>query len=191
MLHRFPRARSALAWFGLIALAATLVAIPLVRYAKRWLATEIDFDHADVILVLGGESGQRVFGAVDLYRAGVAPRVFVSGSGDCTLIVHRLVMAGIPRDKIGYECQSNNTAENAEYSKMALAPLAPHRIMLVTSWYHSVRALNVFREVWPEVEWGVHCVHPGDTLHRYIGINEAGAVMSEYAKNLWYRVRYP
>ncbi len=190
MWQRFPKLRTGFAWLGLLFFLFVLVSIPLIRYSKAWLTTEIPLQQADWIIVLGGESGQRVFGAAELYHAGVAPNVFVSGEGDCRLIVRRLVMAGVPRDHIGYECGSRNTAENALFSKQALSDTQPHRIMLVTSWYHSHRAYEQFRRTWPEVEWGIHSVHAGDSLYKTLAIYEAGAVVSEYIKILWYALRY-
>ena len=76
-------------------------------------------------MVLGGESGQRVIGAAELYHRGVAPRVFVSGEGDCKLIVNRLVMAGVPAPRIAYECVSRNTFQNAEQTRVSLQAFQP------------------------------------------------------------------
>ncbi|RBL65495.1 YdcF family protein, partial [Pseudomonas sp. MWU13-2625] len=109
MQGRFPRAGAWLAGLGALTLLAALALAPLIRYSKSWLVAEAPQPRADWIVVLGGESGQRVIGAAELFHQGRAPFVFVSGEGDCLLIVRRLVMAGVPRGKIGYECQSRNT----------------------------------------------------------------------------------
>lgn len=68
-----------LAVVGALSLVALVTGAVLVREAKAWLREESVPARADVIVVLGGESGQRVIGAAELYHAGVAPRVFVSG----------------------------------------------------------------------------------------------------------------
>ena len=62
--------------------------------------------------------------------------------------------------------------------------------MLVTSWFHSRRALAVFRDVWPEVAVGVHPVYAGATFTARFRIYEMGYFFSEYVKTLWYMVRY-
>ena len=62
--------------------------------------------------------------------------------------------------------------------------------ILVTSWYHTGRALAVFRKVWPEVTWGAQGVFPGDTLAKSVPIYEAGSILAEYVKRAWYAVRY-
>ena len=141
-----------------------------------------------MIVVLGGESGQRVIGAAELYHRGVAPKVFVTGSGDGGLIARRLGMAGVP--DAAYEGQSRSTYENAVLTKGALEATHPRSIMLVTSWFHSRRALAVFRDVWPEVTFGVHPVYAGATFTARFRIYEMGYIFSEYVKTLWYMVRY-
>ena len=198
-------------WYGAIgklAIAALLIGAVLIWRAEAWLHVDVPLEHADVIVVLGGESGQRVIGAAELYHQGVAPKVFVTGSGDGGLIVRRLGMAGVP--DAACESQSRSTYENAVLTKKALEASHPRSVMLVTSWFHSRRALAEFRNVWPEVAFGVHPVYAGatsDHRHRrqacrvhpvYAGatftarfrIYEMGYIFSEYVKTLWYMVRY-
>ncbi|AXE35732.1 YdcF family protein [Chromobacterium phragmitis] len=189
-MKRFPRPGAWLAAFGLLTLLAALAAVPLIRYSKNWLVAEAPQPRADWIVVLGGESGQRVIGAAELYHQGRAPFVFVSGEGDCELIVRRLVMAGVPRGKIGYECLSRNTQQNAEFTRRALAVYEPRHVTLVTSWFHSRRALETFRRAWPQVDWGMHVVYPGNDLYHSLALYDAGAVLTEYLKILVYSVRY-
>jgi len=189
-VFRRPAVRNVLAVIGAGAILALAVGAVLVRESKTWLREESVPAHADVIVVLGGESGQRVIGAAELYHAGVAPRVFVTGEGDCLLIEHRLVMAGVPADRIEHECASTSTMENARMTRQALAGQPVHSAVLVTSWYHTGRALKVFRQVWPEVTWSAHGVFPGDTLAKSIPIYESGSILAEYVKRAWYAVRY-
>nr|WP_311527827.1 YdcF family protein [uncultured Ralstonia sp.] len=188
-VFRHPAVRNVLALVGVCAIVVGVVGTVLVREAKTWLREESTPARADVIVVLGGESGQRVIGAAELYHAGVAPRVFVSGEGDCLLIKRRLVMAGVPAERIGQECQSGSTMENAQMTRQALADQNVSSAVLVTSWYHTGRALQVFRQVWPEVTWGAHGVVPGDATKSF-PIYETGSILTEYVKRAWYAVRY-
>ena len=116
-------------WYGAIgklAIAALLIGAVLIWRAEAWLHVDVPLEHADVIVVLGGESGQRVIGAAELYHQGVAPKVFVTGSGDGGLIVRRLGMAGVP--DAACESQSRSTYENAVLTKKALeASLGPQQ----------------------------------------------------------------
>ncbi|KHK57463.1 membrane protein [Ralstonia sp. A12] len=188
MVFRFFR--NVLAVIGALSIVAFIAGAVLVYGAKQWLREESVPAHADVIVVLGGESSQRVIGAAELYHAGVAPRVFVSGEGDCRVIVRRLVMTGVPADRIGRECQSGSTMENAEMTRQALEGQQIQSAVLVTSWYHTGRALKVFRAVWPEVTWGVRGVFAGDTLSKTFPVYESGTILAEYIKRAWYSVRY-
>jgi len=52
--------RNALAWIGGCAIVAVVAGAVLICGAKAWLREEPRLAHADVIVVLGGESGQRV-----------------------------------------------------------------------------------------------------------------------------------
>lgn len=110
--------------------------------------------------------------------------------GDCLLIERRLVMAGVPADRIGHECESGSTMENAQMTHQALAGQHVRSAVLVTSWYHTGRARDVFRQVWPDVAWGVHGVFPGDTLTKSLPIYESGTILAEYIKRAWYAIRY-
>ena len=178
-------------WYGAIgklAIAALLIGAVLIWRAEAWLHVDVPLEHADIIVVLGGESGQRVIGAAEMYHQGVAPKVFVTGSGDGRLIVRRLGMAGVP--DAACESQSRSTYENAVLTKKALEASHPRSVMLVTSWFHSRRALAVFRDVWPEVAFGVHPVYAGATFTARFRIYEMGYIFSEYVKTLWYMVRY-
>jgi uncharacterized SAM-binding protein YcdF (DUF218 family) len=175
---------------GVCALLGLLASAVLLGNAKAWLARESVPPRADWIVVLGGESGERVIGAAELYHAGVAPFVFVAGRGDCLQNVRRLVMAGVPRGRIGHECLSANTMENARMTRAQLERFAPRRAVLVTSWYHTSRALWSFRRTWGEVEWGAHGVFPGVSLATTLVVYEGGAVLAEYLKHVWYTLRY-
>ncbi|MGM3273754.1 YdcF family protein [Ralstonia sp. 24A2] len=189
-VFRRPAVRNVLAVIGAGAIVAVVIGAVLVRESKAWLREESVPARADVIVVLGGESGQRVIGAAELYHAGVAPRVFVSGQGDCLVIVRRLVMAGVPADRIDHECESGSTMENARMTRQTLADKDIHSAVLVTSWYHTGRALKAFRQVWPEVTWGVRGVFPGDTLAKSLPLYESGSILAEYVKRAWYAIRY-
>ena len=77
-----------------------------------------------------------------------------------------------------------------DVTRETLADQHVNSAILVTSWYHTGRALAVFRKVWPEVAWGAHGVFPGDTLAKSVPIYEAGSILAEYVKRAWYAVRY-
>ncbi len=173
---------------GAATLFCGLTGYLLIREATDWLKAEIPLDQADWIVVLGGESGQRVIGAAEAYHQGIAENVFVTGSGDCTLIVRRLRMAGV--SGIRYECKAGSTYENAIFTQKALESAKPQKILLITSWYHTRRALHTFEKQWPGVTFGIHGVYPGTSLSKRFMIYEAGSILAEYLKTAWYMLRH-
>ena len=171
--------------------AATLVGgliVCLLQKATSWLRVEIPLNRADWIVVLGRESGQRVIGAAEAYHRGIAGQVFVSGAGDCTLIVRRLRMAGV--SAIRSEYRSGSTYENTTFTRKELESDKPQKILPITSWYHTRRALHTFEKEWPGVTFGIHGVHPGTRLGNRFMLYEAGSILAEYIKTVWYALRY-
>jgi len=187
---RWPRLNNLLAWLGAVAVVLVILWVALVHSAMRLLAANAPMAKADWIVVLGGESGERVIGAAELYHRGVAQKIFVTGAGDCLLNSHRLEMAGVPAANILHECWSRTTYQNAVYTRQALTQFNPAKIILVTSWFHTRRALSVFEEVWPDVQFGTAGVVPGGTSYYWLPFHESGVVTLEYVKSLWYGFRY-
>ncbi len=123
--------------------------------------------HTDAIVVLAGgvgESGkagggyqERVKRAVDLYAAGMAPRmIFSSGYAfafkEAEVMRELAVANGIPPEAIVLETKARNTHENIAYVKEILAREGWHSVLLVSSPYHMRRALLAFRKTAPEVQ---------------------------------------
>lgn len=144
---------------------------------------------ADMLVVLGGDDPPRSDEAIRLYFRGVAPLVLVSGRGDCTAIRHDMVAAGVPAKAIETECGSTTTRENAEYSAAILRRFAVRRAVLVTSWYHSRRALAAFEAVAPDIQW-MSAPTPVGWWPALVGSSQATAIVEEYPKIAWYALRY-
>jgi len=124
----------------------------------------------DAIVVLGGgiapavpperefpsltESADRIWAAARLYRAGIAPRIIVSGGGflaenkgpattEAEAMRRFLVELGVPDSAIASEGTSNNTVENI-FNVRRMVGDKP--VALVTSGYHMPRALRIAAE---------------------------------------------
>jgi uncharacterized SAM-binding protein YcdF (DUF218 family) len=82
--------------------------------AKPLLFVEGGRPKADVIVLLGGDTGNRVFRALELYKAGAAPRIIISGQGDCSINHCHLLLAGVDASALIDEPRSRNTEENLE-----------------------------------------------------------------------------
>jgi len=144
-------------WPGL-AVAAILLFVVLMLFPSFWpylLAVDIPMEHADAIVVLGGEAKGRPREAARLFHAGVAPLVFVVGIGDAERGRQTLLSEGVPSNKIVLEQQSRSTIQNADFSGALMRDAGVKRALLVTSQFHTRRALATFRKRVPEIEFGV------------------------------------
>ena len=123
---------------------------------------------ADAIVLLGGatkralpprpgvdlnEEGDRILYAAELYLAGKAPVLLVSGGHwdylpppEAEDMMKILLKLGVPPDAIVLEPRSVNTYENAIFSKEILERLGSKRILLVTSAVHMPRSMAIFRK---------------------------------------------
>jgi uncharacterized SAM-binding protein YcdF (DUF218 family) len=107
---------------------------------------------ADVMVVLGGTT-DRAGRAAELFKAGEASKIIVSGFGDCATNERLLKNAGVSIANIILEAKSRTTRENAEYSISLLRQMSAHRVIIVTTWYHSRRALACFEHYAPEIQF--------------------------------------
>jgi uncharacterized SAM-binding protein YcdF (DUF218 family) len=105
---------------------------------------------ADVLVVLGGGGGERTGRAAELFQAGEAAKIIVSGADDCEWTERWLETNVVPASAVLLEDRSHTTYENAKFSIPMLRALGAHRIIIVTSWYHSRRALACFEHLAPD-----------------------------------------
>jgi len=141
-----------------LAFLAILLSAFVVIFPSQWrrlFVVEVPMEKADAIIVLGGEADGRPREAARLYRAGVAPLVFVTGIGDAATARKVLLSAGVPPDRIVVEAASCSTIQNADFSRPLLGKSGVKRALIVTSSFHTRRALATFRKRIPEIEFGV------------------------------------
>jgi uncharacterized SAM-binding protein YcdF (DUF218 family) len=161
-----------------------------VAAAKDLLLVQTELQRADVIVVLGGDGPSRAAKAAVLYHARFSDRILVSGDGDCRDIRQLLVDAGVPAQAIDVECRSRTTFENASFSMQALAPALPRSAIVVTSWFHTRRALACFEKVAPGVRWMAAPAKSGEPFWRVMWEPDGMAIAKEYVKIGWYVVRH-
>lgn len=157
MLRRALRAVAALV--AVVALTAPL----LLPAAGRFLVEADPPEHADAIVVLAGSYPDRILEAVELYRAGLAPRILICPEPE-TAGFRRLAALGlkIPRpydlnrmvaEQLGVPASAIevlNVAGDSTYSEaQATLDEALRRgytkILVVTSKYHTRRAAEIYR----------------------------------------------
>lgn len=174
----------------LVVLAYGIVVGAGLKAAESLLFIRSAPAQADVIVVLGGDGPPRAAQAAALYKAGAAPRILVTGSGDCADIRRLIAETGVPPEVIEIECESKNTWENAVLSAPLLTAMGARRAILVTSWFHSRRALACFESVLPGLEWTSVPVEPRGSVWQMMARSDGVWVMKEYVKLGWYAMRY-
>jgi len=128
------------------------------RFEDLWhrlLIVSVPMSRADAIIVLGGEPLARPTEAARLYQQGVAPRVFVTGTGDAARCRKVLMGAGVPASAIIMEPKATTTYANATLLKPLLEGAKVNSALIVTSPFHTRRALATFRKVMPGIHFGV------------------------------------
>ena len=125
------------------------------RFWKEYLIVSVPMTHADALIVPGGEPLARPQKASRLYKQGVAPRIFVTGIGDSGAIRKVLLGQGVPPSAITVESRARTTHANALLLKPMIEAANVHSALIVTSPFHTRRALATFRRVMPGINFGV------------------------------------
>ncbi|MFN7827559.1 MAG: YdcF family protein [Acidobacteriota bacterium] len=122
-------------------------------------------EKVDLILALGSNDTRVALHAADLWLAGFAPKLMMSGgSGKLTeklfdrpealLFADLARERGVPEEALITEPASTNTGENIVFSRRRLEELGlqPQSVMLVQKPYMERRAYATFRKFWPEID---------------------------------------
>jgi uncharacterized SAM-binding protein YcdF (DUF218 family) len=170
---------------GLLLLAMAVLWIASMPFVANLLYGSVESHYAAVpldevpkggcVIVLGGVVGapnpprvdieltdaiDRVYKTAELYHAGKAPYVIVTGGNqpwsesakaEAELIREVLMDWDVPKDAIFLEGSSRNTRENALYTKNIINRLFCEQPLLVTSAAHMQRAVAAFDSVGIEV----------------------------------------
>lgn len=142
---------------------------------------------ADVIILLGGEDGSRVEGAAALFKAGWAPHVIITGEDD--MYRRQLIRLGVPETLIWVDTQARNTSENARFSIRIMRSHGCKSALLVTSWYHTRRAVHCFQHYASDLMFYAQPTWQSKEVARNWG-SPAPSILKEYPKTIWYWFRY-
>jgi uncharacterized SAM-binding protein YcdF (DUF218 family) len=149
-------------------LAAVIVLALLLHSAifaalAGYLVNSAGPEKSDTIFVLGGDwSGNRILKAAELVRAGYAPQAIISGPGgiydhyECDLAIPFAVKRGYPDSYfVHFEHHAHSTGEEAGIAIRRLREMGAHKVLLVTSDYHTRRAGKIFRHQAPDMTFDV------------------------------------
>ncbi len=130
-----------------------LLALVAIFFPQQVLTVDSGPVTADVMIVLGGGAVDRPQRAAELFKAGEAPKIIVSGFGDDFANFWMLKTNGVPAAVIDREGNSKTTYENAKFSLVRVRQMEAQRVIIVTSWFHSRRALATFRKLAPDLKF--------------------------------------
>jgi uncharacterized SAM-binding protein YcdF (DUF218 family) len=118
-----------------------------IREITEYLFAEDELQPADLVIVFGGKRYERAERAAELYHAGLAPRILITGGDkrgtgvtEAELLKQRCLELGVPAEAIVTEAESVNTLENV---RMTVALVEEQfgwknlkNVILVSSPYH-------------------------------------------------------
>lgn len=185
----FGRLARILAHLGaVVAGILVLYGLALISAGSLLMARDV-LANADIIVVLGGDGPPRAARAAALWHQRRAPLVLVTGRGDCNFIRQLLIEAGVKPEVITTECQSASTWENATFSQPILIGMQVRSAILVTSWFHSGRAVKRFRSLMPDIRWISVPAEREKSYWRLVFDIDGVQIVKEYIKTIAYDVR--
>ena len=161
-------------WFRrllIFALVCGVIYVGVVFFLDRTLPlSNTSAAHFDTLIVLGNpakrdgtpgpEMRERVLEGVREYRAGVAPRIIMTGGAAHNDYVEAHVMAelakaqGVPATAIVEEGQAKDTIQNAYYSVKIMQAHGWHSAEVVSTHSHLPRASLIFAHF--PITWRMH-----------------------------------
>ena len=167
-----------------------ITGLGLLLFPQQVLHIDSGEVQADALIVLGGGPKERPQRAVGLYLSGSAPRIILSGAGDCTNYLGVLLALGVPASAVQLEWESKSTSENAQFCTPLLRASGVKRAIIVTSWYHSRRALSCFQHYGPGIQFYSRPSHYGYAKTEWSCTGMWRFICAEYVKIPGYWIRY-
>jgi uncharacterized SAM-binding protein YcdF (DUF218 family) len=139
-------------WFWVVAVLLAALMLIFAANAGRWLVVDAP-QPSDVILVLAGETDRRPARAMQLLDQGYGRRVVIDVPaaeriyGSSELQLAEKYFQDIPQAASIRVCpiEGLSTREESHDAEKCLAGEPGDRILIVTSEFHTRRALNIFR----------------------------------------------
>jgi uncharacterized SAM-binding protein YcdF (DUF218 family) len=175
-------------WFGGVALLLTLAMLAGYCWSPEILCIDSGDTRSGALVVLGGDFAGRSARACELYHRGAAPVVLASDQGED--MFNCLTNGGVPPQVIWRESESTSTKENALFCVAILRKAGLTNAIIVTSWYHSRRALNCFRKAAPEMTFYSRPTVADQPHSAWLNRRDRYYVRWEYAKLAYYWARW-
>jgi uncharacterized SAM-binding protein YcdF (DUF218 family) len=128
----------------------------------RWLEAPAQTpSSADVIVVLGGDTGSRLLTTIDLYNRGFAPVIFLAGvesdelstyEPDLNVRLQYLLAQGIPRAAILVDKRSHNSWEEAANTLRLMRDAGWRKALVISDPPHLRRLSWVWHRVFTQTD---------------------------------------
>ncbi len=174
-------------------LAGILVA--LASQAARFLVVDHP-ESSDAIVVLAGDTNVRPVRALELLRQGMAPHVFLNVQARDVIYDQRLIdiaqkyVNSLPEANRVSVCPipGLSTYAEADDASRCLQSMGAHRVLIVTSEFHTRRASMIFRRRLPQYQFSVAAApSPGGFGASWWTNREwAKITFDEWSKLLWW-----
>jgi hypothetical protein len=172
-----------------------LIAVALASQAARFLVVD-DPQKSDAIVVLAGDTNVRPARALALLRQGMAQHLFLDVEVrdqifDLPLTDLAQKYAGsLPEANRVSVCPITGLSTNAESDDVSrcLQSAGVHKILIVTSDFHTRRALTIFRHRLPQYQLSVAAAHnPTQFGNAWWSNREwAKVTLDEWMKLVWW-----
>ncbi|MGA8538066.1 MAG: YdcF family protein [Terriglobales bacterium] len=179
----------------LIALFLVAILIALASQAARFLVVDKP-EPSDAILVLAGETNARPARALELLRQGVAQRAVINVQVRDVIYNQRLIdiaqsyVNRLPEASRISVCPVTgfSTFAEADDANRCLHVLGAHRVLIVTSDFHTRRASMIFRHRLPQYQFSIAAARgPGGFGNAWWTNREwAKITFDEWLKMLWW-----
>jgi uncharacterized SAM-binding protein YcdF (DUF218 family) len=176
-------------------LVLVFIVAALASQAARFLVVD-EPEKSDAIVVLAGETKVRPARALELLRQGVAPRVFMDAETRDLIYDQRLTdiaqkyVNSLPEVSRIAVCPivGFSTYAEADDVSRCLQSLGAHRVLIVTSEFHTRRALMIFRHRLPQYQFSVAAARdPARFGEAWWTTREwAKVTFDEWSKLLWF-----
>ncbi len=136
--------------FLLIVFLLVLARGPILRAVGSFLVVQDELKKADVIVVLAGDSNERVKQGVALYKAGFSKYIIMSGGSTTSEVSSaermkkQALRLGVPEDAIILEPKSLHTYDHPIFVKPILLKKGFKSAIVISSPYHTRRTSFLF-----------------------------------------------
>jgi hypothetical protein len=172
-----------------------LIVLGLASQAARFLVVD-DPQKSDAIVVLAGETNLRPARALALLRQGMAQHIFLDVVVREQIFDQRLTdlaqkyASSLPEANRVSVCPITGLSTNAESDDVnrCLQTAGVHKVLIVTSEFHTRRALTIFRHRLPQYQVSVAATHgPAQFGNAWWSNREwAKITLDEWMKLVWW-----